>query len=82
MKKQTIEKTLQDFENIKALGNKRVLVIDDEEFSLSALDSILRILKVNVDESVDFAMSGKEALELVKKIHGYEIRYCLILTDI
>ena len=82
MKKQTIEKTLQDFEKIKALGNKRVLVIDDEEFSLSALDSILRILKVNVDESVDFAMSGKEALELVKKIHGYEIRYCLILTDI
>ena len=43
-----------------------MLVIDDEEFSLSAVDAILRILKVNVDDSVDFAMSGKEALELVK----------------
>ena len=41
-------------------------MIDDEEFTLSALDSILRILKVNVDESVDFAISGNEALELVK----------------
>jgi CheY-like chemotaxis protein len=51
---------------VKNLGNKRVLVIDDEEFTLSAVDAILRILKVNVDESVDFAMSGKEALELVK----------------
>jgi CheY-like chemotaxis protein len=57
-------------------------VIDDEEFTLSALDSILRILKINVDESVDFAMSGKEAIELVKQLHRYELRYCLILTDI
>ena len=57
-------------------------MIDDEEFTLSALDSILRILKINVDESVDFAMSGKEAIELVKQLHRYELRYCLILTDI
>ena len=73
---------MQNFENLKKLGNRRVLVIDDEEFTLSALESILRILKVNVDESVDFAMSGKEALELVKKLQKYDLRYCLILTDI
>jgi CheY-like chemotaxis protein len=73
---------LKIFEKVKKLGNRRVLVIDDEEFTLSALDSILRILKVNVDDTVDFAMSGKEALELVKQLHNYDIRYCLILTDI
>jgi CheY-like chemotaxis protein len=70
------------YENLLKMGNRRVLVIDDEEFTLSALESILRILKVNVDESVDFAMSGKEALELVKKLQTHNIRYCLILTDI
>ena len=73
---------MQSYENILKLGNRRVLVIDDEEFTLSALDSILRILKVNVDEKVDFAMSGKEALELVEKLQLHKIRYCLILTDI
>ena len=41
-------------------------MIDDEEFTLSAVEAILRILKVNVDDCVDFAMSGKEALQLVK----------------
>jgi CheY-like chemotaxis protein len=50
------------------LGNKRVLVIDDEQFTLSAVDAILRILKVKVDKSVDIAMSGKEALEIVRKL--------------
>ena len=44
------------------MGNKRILVIDDEEFTLSALEAILRLLIQDVDERVDFAMSGKEAL--------------------
>jgi CheY-like chemotaxis protein len=44
------------------MGNKRILVIDDEEFTLSALEAILRLLIKDVDDRVDFAMSGKEAL--------------------
>ena len=56
----------KQYDNIKQLGNKRILIIDDEEFTLSALDAILRVLKINVDDSVDFAMSGREAIELVK----------------
>ena len=56
----------KQYDNINQLGNKRILIIDDEEFTLSALDAILRVLKINVDDSVDFAMSGREAIELVK----------------
>jgi hypothetical protein len=44
-------------------------VIDDEEFTLSALEAILRILKLDVDDRVDFAMSGEEAIEIVKKMN-------------
>ena len=61
---------------------KRILVIDDEEFTLSALEAILRILKVNVDDVVDFAMSGEEAIDMVKKMHLNGLGYSLILTDI
>lgn len=31
---------------------------------------------------MDFVMSGKDALELVKLAEINEMRYCLILTDI
>ena len=31
-------------------------MIDDEEFTLSALEAILRILKLDVDDRVDFAI--------------------------
>ena len=40
-------------------------MIDDEEFTLSALEAILRILKLDVDDRVDFAMSGREAIDIV-----------------
>jgi YesN/AraC family two-component response regulator len=63
-------------------GNKRILIVDDEEFSLSALEVVLKCAKINVKDRVDLAMSGQDALELVKLSESNGMRYCLILTDI
>jgi CheY-like chemotaxis protein len=57
-------------------------VIDDEEFILSAYDALFRILDLDVDQNVDFTMSGKEAIQYVKKMYSQGIIYKLILTDI
>jgi len=38
------------------------LVVDDEEFSLTALEVILKCAKINVQDRVDMAMSGEDAL--------------------
>ena len=42
----------------------------------------MKCAKINIDQRVDFVMSGDEALELVKTAEINDMRYCLILTDI
>ena len=42
---------------------KRIMVIDDEEFCLSATKAMLEIHGIDVNHHVDFCMSGEEAVE-------------------
>ena len=49
---------------------------------MSALQAVLKCANINVEDRVDFVMSGEDALELVKLAESNELRYCLILTDI
>ena len=56
------------YENLLKLGNRRVLVIDDEEFTLSALESILRILKVVKIHKVMLSKIKKKVKVLMKII--------------
>lgn len=67
---------------MKKVGKNRILIIDDEEFSLSALEVVLKCANINVEERVDLVMSGKEALELIQITETNGVRYSLILTDI
>jgi CheY-like chemotaxis protein len=56
------------------------MVVDDEEFTLDALRVLLK--KAGIDISlVDFCITGKEALDTVKKEYENGGSYKLILTD-
>ena len=56
-------------------------MVDDEEFCISMMRTLLHSQGINVDYQVDFCIHGKEALEQVKKTYEYGMSYCLILTD-
>ena len=51
--------TLKSFEEFK---DKRILCVDDEEFCIASLRTLLFKLGVDVDNKVDFCINGIEAL--------------------
>ena len=57
------------------------MVIDDEEFCLSATKALLNMHGIDIDHHVDFCIDGQEALDTFIKSYEYGIRYKLILTD-
>ena len=49
-------------------GKKQILLVDDQEFNLNAMEIILQYkLNVKTEETCVRATSGKQALELIKK---------------
>ena len=59
----------------------RILVVDDEEFCISTMKAILKMLDVDVKMVCDFCINGQEAVDQVKKAYSNGIKYRLILTD-
>ena len=59
----------------------KVLVVDDEEFCISAMKGMLFKAGLNLEFQVDFCISGLQAFELVKKMYEQGFSYKLILTD-
>ena len=59
----------------------RVLIVDAEEFCISAMKAIFNFLKVDYEHNIDFCINGQEAIDLI--VNGYELglTYCLIMTD-
>lgn len=57
-------------------------MVDDEEYCLSTMRFLLSKAGVDVENTVDFCMDGKEAIFTVKEGHKMGINYKLILTDI
>ena len=53
---------MDKFEKYREIGKRRILVVDDEEFSLSALKVILECAKIDILNRVDFIISPKEAI--------------------
>jgi CheY-like chemotaxis protein len=45
--------------------DKRILIVDDEEFCLSTMKALLTLLKINYEKICDFCISGQEALDEV-----------------
>ena len=60
------------------------MIVDDEPFNISAIKSLLRILKIpDFERVVHEGMDGTEAVHLVEQAinEGDPNRYALILTD-
>jgi CheY-like chemotaxis protein len=58
----------------------RIMVVDDEEFCISALRSMLTKLGIN-QWQVDYCFDGQEALRCVKRAHETGMSYNLIFMD-
>ena len=72
------------FENLKRLAKFtqcRVLVADDEEFCIASMRAILQLAGLDVENQVDFCITGKEAFEQVKYAYSNGFSYKVILTD-
>ena len=56
-------------------------MVDDEEFCLTTLKSILFSIGFDTEHRVDFCINGLEALNQLKKVYGQRNSYKMILTD-
>ena len=57
------------------------MVIDDEEFCISAMKCLLGLLGINTEMHVDFCINGKEALALLKEQIKKGFKYKVIFID-
>lgn len=57
------------------------MVVDDEEFCISAMRGLISRIGVDVDYQVDFVISGEEALETLKLATSMKSNYKIIFTD-
>lgn len=61
--------------------NNKVLVVDDEEFCISAMKGMLFKAGLDIEFQVDFCIDGKQAVELVKQMYNCGFNYKLIISD-
>ena len=52
--------------NLYRQRHNRILVVDDEEFCISAIQVLLTQLGINIETQVDFCITGQEAVNKVK----------------
>lgn len=57
------------------------MVIDDEEFCLESIKVMLKKAGIDTDNQVDFCITGKEGLKILKHRYRSGFSYDLILTD-
>ena len=56
-------------------------MVDDEEFCISSIKSIMESAGIDVENKVDFCINGQEAVEQVKKSYSLRIDYFFVFTD-
>ena len=66
---------VQDFKN------NRIMVVDDDEFCISASKSLLNGLGIDVLHQVDFCIDGGEAVDTLIESYKNGLSYKLIFTD-
>ena len=57
------------------------MLIDDEEFCISAMIAILNRLGINCEDQLDTCMSGEEAIKQVETAYNNKMVYKIICTD-
>jgi len=58
------------------------MIIDDEEFCITAMQAMLNIMGINVKHHIDFCINGKEAISKLTESYKKGLRYTLIFTDV
>ena len=53
------------------VNGKRIMVVDDEEFCISAMKILLKLAGIDIQNQVDFCIHGREAVTKLKK--SYEL---------
>ena len=71
-------KTFQSFQEYK---DKRIMIVDDEEFCIATMKSMLFSAGIDTDFHVDFCITGKEAVEQLIACSELGISYKVIFTD-
>lgn len=66
---------------IEKFKKKRIMVVDDEEFCISAMKGLIKRTGIAIDYQVDFLISGEEALATLKKATEMHSSYQIIFTD-
>ena len=76
-----VSSTLDTVKMLVKQRKGRILIVDDEEFCMSAMKAILKVLGVDYESRVDFCLNGLEAYDMI--VNGYQLglSYFLILTD-
>jgi len=57
------------------------MIVDDEEFCISAMKAMLKILGIDSEHHVDFCIDGQEALNKLVDTYDAGMSYKIIFTD-
>ena len=57
------------------------MIVDDEEFILSSMKSMLKLTGINVEKQCDFCITGKESLDHLKNAYKNGVNYSYVFTD-
>ena len=77
----SLNEVLDNYNKYNEFSRRRILVVDDEEFCISSMRAVLYSQGINIEFQVDFCITGKEALEQVKKTYENGMKYSVIMTD-
>ena len=57
------------------------MVVDDEEFCITLMKEIMHKAGIDVENKVDFCITGEEAVQELTEGYNMGVTYALILTD-
>jgi CheY-like chemotaxis protein len=66
---------------VQKCRTQRIMVVDDEEFCLTTIQSLLFNNGIDTENRVDYCITGQEALEKLKNAYKEDHAYCIIFTD-
>lgn len=72
---------IEQFQQMRQVASKRILVVDDEEFCISTMTILLGMSGVSLETQVDLCISGMEAYDHVVKAMEAGLGYKLIFMD-
>lgn len=72
---------LSNVDQAKLHDKNRIMIVDDEEFCLTTMKSMLFNLGIDIMNQVDSCINGLEALDTLKSAYKSNQSYKIIFTD-